>query len=589
MPLAAPVSVPASAASSPRLWLILVLTGAAATVLTAAILSLQPSPPLKLVESNAITFDGSPQIGFPLMTDGSHVFYRRIPDGAFRTVPVAGGGSQAVFDAASTFDLAHAGLGSQYLAIKRDGASVEGEVWAVPRGSGVPHRVGDFTAVEAQWSPDGRRIVMRTNGQLRLADSDGTNAVTVVPPRRGVAVFPRWSPDGSKVRFTVDEPTDGMTPAQNVWEVGRDGGGLRLAIPDWNPSLGTCCGVWTSDGRHFVFQANRGDRRSDLWVLTEPSRLDAWLRRPPRVTALTAGPLSLFGPTASPDGRTLFAVGKLDQGQLVKWDQATRSFVSYLGGISGTWVSFSPDRQQVAYVGYPDRQLWRARVDGGDRQALVGGDFELDGVAWSPDGKWIAFRSRMSGRRMKIFLMPSSGGEPYAITEEDRDQGVASWSPDGRRLVFGDVPRRFGVPEGGEVLRVYDVEKESLSTVPGSAGLWTARWSTDGRYLSALTIDSEMRLKLYDTTTNRWRSTDAVHVDNPSWSKDGRFVYYDTEGGVISLRRLNVTTDKVEDIAVINFLMTVYGWSGLSPDDEPLILRNLTLPEIYALTVESRH
>jgi Tol biopolymer transport system component len=272
----------------------------------------------------------------------------------------------------------------------------------------------------------------------------------------------------------------------------------------------------------------------------------------------------------------------------VRWDHASGTFLPYLGGLSGTWISFSPDRQSVAYVGYPDRKLWRSRTDGNDRRPLVGGDFDLDGVAWSPDGKWIAFRSRMAGRRMKIFLIPASGGEPHAITPEDRDQGIAAWSGDGRQIVFGDVPKRFGVPDGGEVLHLYDVETKTFSTVSGSEKLWTARWSPDGRYISALTIDNEQRMKLYDTRSQQWHTTNAVHVDNPTWSRDSRSVYYDTEGEIIALRRLDVPKNTVHEISEIKFLMAVYGWSGLSPDDEPLVLKNLTSPAVYALSIDSR-
>jgi DNA-binding winged helix-turn-helix (wHTH) protein/Tol biopolymer transport system component len=544
--------------------------------------------PLRIVESIQLTHDGTPFVGSPVLTDGSSVYYRRIPDNRFLYVPALGGESREVFDAPSNFDLADPSPGSQYLVIKNKAEGHEGELWAVPKASGIPHRIGDLIGMDAKWSPDGSRLALVANSQLVLADANGANPITIATPRRGFVAYPRWSPDSSRVRFTVDEPADAMTPAHNIWEVPRDGGEPRLALPDWNPSRGTCCGVWTPDGRYFVFQASRGDRRTDLWALTEPSMLERWLQRPPRITELTAGPLSLSSPAVSRDGGTIFAIGALQQGQLARWDEASRTFVPYLGGISAAWISYSPDRGSIAYVGYPDRKLWRSRIDGSDRRELVGGDFDLDGVAWSPDGKWIAFRSRMAGRRLKIFLVPASGGRPHAITSEDRDQGVAAWSQDGRQLVFGDVPKRFGYPDGNEVLHLYDVATKALSIVPGSEKLWNARWSPDGRYISALTIDLEQRLKLYDTRTQRWHITNAVHVDAPNWSKDSQSVYYDTEGQSIALRRLHVPTNVVHEITPVNVMLAVYGWSGLSADDAPLILKNLTSPAVYALTIERR-
>ena len=177
-----------------------------------------------------------------------------------------------------------------------------------------------------------------------------------------------------------------------------------------------------------------------------------------------------------------------------------------------------------------------------ERQALVAGEFELDGVAWSPDGRWISFRSRMAGLRMKNFLIPSSGGTPAPLSDDDREQGIASWSADSTQFVFGDVPAVFGVPAGAEVLHVHDVARKTSSAVPGSDGLWTARWSPDGRFIAALMIDRrhQQRMRLFDTLTKRWRTLDAVHVDNPSWSHDSRFVYYNTEGSTAALMRVRV-------------------------------------------------
>jgi Tol biopolymer transport system component/DNA-binding winged helix-turn-helix (wHTH) protein len=547
------------------------------------------SETLRIVESRALTHDGPPGLSAPLLTDGSRVYYIRLPDFKLWAVPVSGGAAAVVFDAASRFHLADPGNGSEYLAIKLDSASAVGEVWVVPTGSGVPRRIGNLSATEAAWSPDRRRIALVAEGKLSLANSDGGNLTGITLPDKNNANYPRWSPDGSTVRFTVHGPSDGTLPPVTLWEVGRNGGEARPVLRGWDPTLGDAChGVWTPDGRHFVFQVNRSDGRMDLWVMTEPRGIRAWLGASATMTPLTSGPLSLTAPAVSPDGRTLFATGALYQGQLVRWDQQSREFIPYLGGISATWISFSPDRQSIAYVGYPDRTLWRSRVDGSERRALAGGNFELDAVMWSPDGRWISFRSRMAGRRMKIFIIPSEGGQALPITSDDVDQGVASWSPDGRRIVFGDVPPQFGVPQGTEVLHVYDVVEKSSADVPGSQGLWTGRWSPDGRYISALTIDKEQRLKLFDTTTRRWRTTSAVHVNNPNWSHDSQFVFYDTEGGIKALRRLRIESDEVVDLTNLDVMTPVYGWSGLSPDGSPLILKNLTSPAVYALTIERR-
>lgn len=555
--------------------------GAIAVIRSAA------APSLRIVESRALTHDGPPQLGYAVLSDGRRLYYGRIQDARHLTVPISGGDSTIVFDVASEFRLTDPGSGSDYLAIKSPPYEGEGEVWVIPTGSGVPHRVGALTAIDAVWSPDRRRIALVTiSGRLKLADADGRNVVDVTVSREGGLAYPRWSPDSTRVRFTLSERRAGTLPHASLWEVGRAGGEARLAFPEWNEQLAACCGVWTPDGRHFVFEVTQRDMRTDLWMRSEPSGIDVWLGRRPAMTQLTAGPLSLSGPVVGPDSRTIFAVGALKQGELVRWDAAARMFVPFLPGVSGTWVSFSRDGQSLAYVGYPDRKLWRARSDGSERRELVSGEFELDGVAWSPDGRWISFRSRMAGRHMKVFLMPSTGGRPVPVTPDDRDEGIASWSPDSRHIVFGDVPAQFGVPSGAEILHIYDVEDKTLSSVPHSEGLWTARWSPDGRYISALTIDREQRLKLFDTATRRWKTTSAIHLNTPNFSRDGKFLFYDTEGTAHALRRFDIDADKSVDITPLAFLRPVYGWSGLAPDDSPIVLKNLTSPAVYALTLE---
>jgi DNA-binding winged helix-turn-helix (wHTH) protein/Tol biopolymer transport system component len=562
----------------------LVMAGLAA----AAIVRSTAPESLRVIESKALTQDGPPGLGYPVLTDGRRLYYGRIVDGRHLSMPISGGDSTLVFDAASEFYLSDPGSGSDYLAIKPDQTGKGGEIWVIPTGSGVPHRVGALTGGHAVWSPDRRHIAFTTeSGELKLADADGGNLADVQIPREGGAMHPRWSPDGTRVRFTLNEPRDGL-PHASLWEVASHGGEARLALPEWDQKISSCCGVWTPDGRHFVFEVLNDDLRTDLWTRSEPSTLDAWLGRAPSLTRLTSGPLSMSAPVVGADGRTIFTVGALRQGELVRWDSGAKAFVPYLQGISGTFVSFSADAQWIAYAGYPDRKLWRVRADGSERRELVSGGFDLDGVMWSPDGRWISFRSRMKGRHMKVFVMPSSGGRPEPVTAEDHDEGIASWAPDSHRIVFGDVPSQFGVPSGGEVLHLYDLEKKTLSSVPQSEGLWTSRWSPDGRYIAALTINMEQRLKLFDTTSGLWSTTSAVHVNNPNWSRDTKSLFYDTEGGPHALRRFRIEDNKVVEITAIAFLRPVNGWSGLAPDDSPIVLKNLTSPAVYALTVESR-
>ena len=349
-------------------------------------------------------------------------------------------------------------------------------------------------------------------------------------------------------------------------------------LAGWRDVAGENHGTWVLGGRYFVF-ASFVDWRTDLWVLRDRHGVFDWVRQRP--WPLTGEPESFGHPlVVSPDGTTIFTVGERRLGELVRYNRPARRFERYLGGLSAISVAFSPDHRSIAYIRFPDMKLWRADASGRDAKPLVHAPVEMKGARWSPDGRWIAFASRLEGEHAKIFLLAADGSaSPKAISQDDREQGNTELVSHGRRLCYGDVPRRFGIPDGGEVLRIFDVETGKETPLPGSGGLWTCRWSPDGRYVAGLRIGLDSRrmmINIFDMTSGAWRAlSNAHHVNEPSWSHDSRYIYYDTEGEEpAALRRVRIADGTVEELTTLAGLPLAYHWSGLSPDDEPLLLRN---------------
>src|SRR5262249_7817664 len=56
--------------------------------------------------------------------------------------------------------------------------------------------------------------------------------------------------------------------------------------------------------------------------------------------------------------------------------------------------------------------------------------------SWSPDGKWIAFDSRVTGRS-DVLLVPATGGKWRAVTTGGSNHVIPSWSHDGQWIYFG--------------------------------------------------------------------------------------------------------------------------------------------------------
>jgi len=125
-------------------------------------------------------------------------------------------------------------------------------------------------------------------------------------------------------------------------------------------------------------------------------------------------------------------------------------------------VRLSPDGRSLAHI--TDKKLWVTPLTGdvgpdfpGKPYQLNTGDVEVEwtGLAWSRDGKWIAFNEDPAARRRSsgdttrgeifqgIYVIPSDGGDPRKVIDNYRDARVVNYrmslSPDGKILAHTSV------------------------------------------------------------------------------------------------------------------------------------------------------
>ena len=150
-------------------------------------------------------------------------------------------------------------------------------------------------------------------------------------------------------------------------------GGLRTATTTTSSQAPSCRGGGPSQG---------------IWVMPEHRSI---FRRDIEPVRLTTGPLRFGAPTPSTDGKSLFAVGDELRVELFSYDPHAQRFDSYLGGLSAGPVAFSPDGKWVAYVSYPEMTLWKSRTDLSEKMQLTFPPVRVYGPQWSPDGSQIAF------------------------------------------------------------------------------------------------------------------------------------------------------------------------------------------------------
>ncbi len=140
-------------------------------------------------------------------------------------------------------------------------------------------------------------------------------------------------------------------------------------------------------------------------------------------------------------------------------------------------------------------------------------------------------------------------------------------------------------------LCILDVSSRRIETIPGSTSFFSPRWSPDGRYIAGLDRNAS-NLQVFDLKTQRWAALTANgDVQFPSFSRDGRFIYFLHAGRDQGVFRIPVTGGKLERVADLReqHLTGFVGFSmSLDPTDTPLVLRDVGSDDIYALTLEEK-
>jgi len=296
--------------------------------------------------------------------------------------------------------------------------------------------------------------------------------------------------------------------------------------------------------------------------------------------------MSFSEPLPSKDGKKLFVLGALARGELTRYDPKSAQFIPFLSGISADSVNFSKDGQWVTYVSFPEGILWRSKLDGSQRIQLTYPPLTPVLPSWSPDGQQIVFYGLLPGQNSKIYTVSAGGGTPHQTMPEDpQEQYDPTWSADGTRIAFGGPPA-----DPNSTIRIFDVGTHQVSTLPVSNGLYSPRWSPDGRYIVGMPFQSRS-LMLFDFATQKWEEIAKITCGFPNWSKNGDYVYFLHEEDQPSVMQIRIRDRKVERVADLkNFRQTGYYtvWLGMAPDDSPLLLRDTGTQEIYALDWETQ-
>lgn len=564
-----------------------VLAVAALAIVALAVLAyfwMLPAPAPKVSNYVQLSHDGQPKsligtdgsrlyLGVGVGSSGSFAFH------GLAEMSVTGGDPRrmSIMPSADMVPVDLSPSGAELLVVDGRGAPPRGPIWSLPVLGGSPRRLGEASGETAVWSPDGKLLAYSNLSDLFVAKADGTDSRKLLAVKGDIKNV-AWSPDGSHLRFDTTESA-GTIGQQLTWEVSATGTDLHRFFDGWHDPPDECCGKWTADGRYFVFQS-----KNQIWALAEKS---SFMHSEPKPIALTSSPLSLSYPLPSKDGKKLFMIGQTYRGELMRFDGKSGQFSTFLGGISAEYVAFSKDGQWVTYVAYREGSLWRSKVDGSEGLQLTYPPMYPVLPRWSPDGKRIIFFefARSAAKPARIYEVSVEGGSPRELMPEDpRQQLDPNWAPDGTKIVFSNESN-----DPSSAIHVLDVASHQVSDLPNSQGLYSPRWSPDGRYISAFSADS-MRLMLFDSQTQKWTELANGSLSWLNWSHDGQYVYVLDYRGKNAVVRIRVSDHKTEQVVDLKSLATTGRYGGalsLAPDDSPLLLRDTGSQDVYSVDWEA--
>ncbi len=190
-------------------------------------------------------------------------------------------------------------------------------------------------------APDGRRVVVILTGEeadLWLLDRDQQTLTRFTTG--GSAFAPVWTPDGRRVAYAADDPTDSIAPPVVMWRAADGSGDAEVIVKTGHPTAPL---DFLPDGRRLVVQRyGHPDTRADIGIVTIGDSTVEWM---------LASEFRERHGTVSPDGRWL-AYTSDRSGQTEVYLRALsgeggRVQVSIDGGSAPRW---SPDGGRLYYA-----------------------------------------------------------------------------------------------------------------------------------------------------------------------------------------------------------------------------------------------
>lgn len=193
-------------------------------------------------------------------------------------------------------------------------------------------------------------------------------------------------------------------------------------------------------------------------------------------------------------------------------------------------LAWSPDGKKIAFTVFglnASRSIYVIDADGSRLTNLTPEKGFYFTPVWSPDGRKIAFSlMRGTGENKRIYVMNAAGSNPILLTNPAYDSSEPQWSPDGRYIVYS------AQAQDAMLSQIYVMESNgaNVTNITNTKfDEYSPTWSPDGRQI-AFVSEQQSKSHIYIMNadgTNQVNLTNSdFHDARPTWSPDGRYIAF---------------------------------------------------------------